>query len=87
MTTLTTPKTQSLVTPDQCASESSTNIFEAESSSIKCEINLLAAFALRGVAVHRLADGSFLACQHTFTRHCRNFEELAAFARQTGVTP
>lgn len=56
-------------------------------TSNKQEATMIAAFALRGVAVHRFADGSFLACQYTFTRHCRNLDELAAFARQTGVTP
>lgn len=48
---------------------------------------MIAALALRGVAVHRLAGGSFLASQCTFTRYCRNLDELATFARQTRVTP
>lgn len=40
---------------------------------------------MRGVAVHRLADGGYLACQWTHTRHCQDLRELAALARQMGV--
>lgn len=60
-------------------------IIGAAESLSKRETSLIAAFALRGVAVHRLADGGYICCQWTHTRHCLGLRELAAFARQMGV--
>lgn len=53
----------------------------------KRENTLVAQFALRGHAVHRLADGGFLVCRHGFVKHCPDLAALAGFARQTGVRP
>ncbi|MBA4263786.1 MAG: hypothetical protein C0453_01780 [Comamonadaceae bacterium] len=52
----------------------------------KREATLLAQFALRGHAVHRLADGGFLVCRHGYAKHCPDLAALAGFARQTGVS-
>ena len=51
----------------------------------KRETTLIARFALKGAAVHRLADGGFIVAQWGFTRHCADFASLVAFARQMGV--
>ena len=51
----------------------------------KRETTLIARFALKGAAVHRLADGGFLVAQWGLSRHCVDFASLMAFARQMGV--
>lgn len=51
----------------------------------KRETSLIARFALKGAAVHRLADGGFIVAQWGLSRHCVDFASLMAFARQMGV--
>lgn len=51
----------------------------------KRETTLIARFALKGAAVHRLADGGFIVAQLGLSRHCVDFASLMAFARQMGV--
>lgn len=51
----------------------------------KRETTLMARFALKGAAVHRLADGGFIVAQWGLSRHCVDFASLVAFARQMGV--
>ncbi len=51
----------------------------------KRETTLIAQFAMKGAAVHRLADGGFIVAQWGLTRHCADFAALAGFARQMGV--
>ena len=46
---------------------------------------LTAAFALRGHAVHELADGSFLVAKWGMVRACPSLDALQAFARQIGA--
>ena len=53
--------------------------------SLKRETTLIARFAMKGAAVHRLADGGFLVAQWGLSRHCVDFASLMAFARQMGV--
>jgi hypothetical protein len=47
--------------------------------------NVIAALALRGHAVHELADGGFITTRWGMARHCPGFTELKAFARQIGA--
>ena len=51
----------------------------------KRETSLIARFALKGAAVHRLADGGFIVAQWGLSRHCVDFASLVALARQMGV--
>ena len=51
----------------------------------KRETTLMARFAMKGAAVHRLADGGFIVAQWGLSRHCVDFASLMAFARQMGV--
>jgi hypothetical protein len=51
----------------------------------KRETTLMARFAMKGAAVHRLADGGFIVAQWGLTRHCADFAALVGFARQMGV--
>ncbi len=51
----------------------------------KIESTLLAEFALKGHATHRLAEGGYLVCKHGHAKHCPDLRGLAAFARQVGV--
>lgn len=53
--------------------------------SPKRETTLMARFAMKGAAVHRLADGGFIVAQWGLTRHCADFAALVGFARQMGV--
>ena len=53
--------------------------------SPKRETTLIARFAIKGAAVHRLADGGFIVAQWGLTRHCADFAALVGFARQMGV--
>ena len=53
--------------------------------SLKRETTLIARFAMKGAAVHRLADGGFIVAQWGLSRHCVDFASLVAFARQMGV--
>ena len=53
--------------------------------SLKRETTLIARFAMKGAAVHRLADGGFIVAQWGLSRHCVDFASLMAFARQMGV--
>lgn len=62
--------------------------YENTSSDIlgqKRETTLIARFAMKGAAVHRLADGGFIVAQWGLSRHCVDFASLMAFARQMGV--
>ena len=45
----------------------------------------MARFAMKGAAVHRLADGGFIVAQWGLPRHCADFAALVGFARQMGV--
>ena len=51
----------------------------------KRETTLIARFAMKGAAVHRLADGGFIVAQWGLSRHCVDFASLMGFARQMGV--
>ena len=51
----------------------------------KRETTLIARFAMKGAAVHRLADGGFIVAQWGLSRHCVDSASLMAFARQMGV--
>ena len=51
----------------------------------KRETTLLAQFAMKGAAVHSLADGGFIVAQWGLSRHCVDFASLVDFARQMGV--
>ena len=53
--------------------------------SPKRETTVIARFAMKGAAVHRLADGGFLVAQWGLSRHCADFAALVGFARQMGV--
>ena len=46
---------------------------------------MISAFALRGVAVHRLADSGCLACCWKLSRYCNDIHELTTFATKVGV--
>jgi hypothetical protein len=52
---------------------------------LKLESTLIAQFALRGHAVHRLEAGGYLVSWHNCSRHCLDLEALEAFARQVGA--
>ena len=77
----TTQKAQSPAATGLSANEN-TNI---EILDPKRETTLIARFALKGAAVHRLADGGFIVAQWGLSRHCVDFASLMAFARQMGV--
>ncbi len=51
----------------------------------KAEATLMAQLALAGHAVHRAADGGYLACRHGCIKFCRDLAELQAFARLVGA--
>ena len=77
----TTQKAQSPAATGLSANEiTSTNILDQ-----KRETTLMARFAMKGAAVHRLADGGFIVAQWGLSRHCVDFASLMAFARQMGV--
>ena len=77
----TTHKAQSPAATGLSAYENtSTNILDQ-----KRETTLMARFAMKGAAVHRLADGGFIVAQWGLSRHCVDFASLMAFARQMGV--
>lgn len=57
----------------------------AQATTSKREATIIAALALKGHAVHRLATGGFLVSRWTGTRHCQDVESLDAFARQVGA--
>ena len=77
----TTQKAQSPAATGLSANET-TNV---EILDPKRETTLIARFALKGAAVHRLADGGFIVAQWGLSRHCVDFASLVAFARQMGV--
>ena len=77
----TTQKAQCPAAPGLSANEN-TNV---EILDPKRETTLIARFALKGAAVHRLADGGFIVAQWGLSRHCVDFASLMAFARQMGV--
>ena len=77
----TTQKAQSPAATGLSANEN-TNV---EILDPKRETTLIARFALKGAAVHRLADGGFIVAQWGLSRHCVDFASLVAFARQMGV--
>lgn len=58
---------------------------EPASNATGREANVIAKMAAKGIAVHRLSGGGFLACQWGFARHCVDLASLVAFARQVGV--
>lgn len=51
----------------------------------KRETTLIARFAMKGAAVHRLADGGYVVAQWGMSRHCADFAALVGFSRQMGV--
>lgn len=51
----------------------------------KTEATLTAQLALAGHAVHRAADGGFLACRHGYIKFCRDLAELEKFAVLVGA--
>ena len=76
-----TQKAQSPVAAGLSANENtSTNILDQ-----KRETTLMARFAMKGAAVHRLADGGYVVAQWGMSRHCVDFAALVGFARQMGV--
>lgn len=77
----TTQKAQSPAATGLSANENT----NAEILDPKRETTLIARFALKGAAVHRLADGGFIVAQWGLSRHCVDFASLMAFARQMGV--
>lgn len=77
----TTQKAQSPAATGLSANEST----NTEILDPKRETTLIARFALKGAAVHRLADGGFIVAQWGLSRHCVDFASLMAFARQMGV--
>ena len=77
----TTHKAQSPAATGLSANENtSTNILDQ-----KRETTLMARFAMKGAAVHRLADGGYVVAQWGMYRHCVDFAALVGFARQMGV--
>ncbi|MBN9573740.1 MAG: hypothetical protein J0H16_07350 [Alicycliphilus denitrificans] len=78
----TTQKAQSPAATGLSANENSTpEILDAS----KREANLFARFALKGAAVHRLADGGYVVCQWSLSRAVPDLPALAAFGRMMGV--
>lgn len=51
----------------------------------KAEATLMAQLALAGHAVHRAADGGYLACRMGYIKFCRDLAELEKFARLVGA--
>ena len=51
----------------------------------KAEATLRAQLALAGHAVHRAADGGYLACRMGYIKFCRDLAELEKFARLVGA--
>lgn len=51
----------------------------------KREATLRAKLALRGHAVHRTVEGSYLVCRHGYVKHCTDLDALEAFARLVGA--
>ena len=51
----------------------------------KRETTVIARFAMKGAAVHRLADGGYIVCQWGLTRAVPDLPALAAFGRMMGV--
>lgn len=45
----------------------------------------IARLALAGHVVHKGTDGDYLVCKYGMTRWCKDFAELAAFAKKLGV--
>ena len=78
-------KAQSPVGAGQCANEKAdTAIVSQPLEQRKHEATLMARFALRGHAVHRVADG-YLVCRHGHVKHCADLNALEGFAVQVGV--
>jgi len=83
-------KKDTMQTTQKAQSPAATGLSAYENTSTdilgqKRETTLLARFALKGAAVHRLADGGFIVAQWGLSRHCVDFASLMAFARQMGV--
>ena len=77
----TTQKAQSPAATGLSAYENtSTNILDQ-----KRETTLMARFAIKGAAVHRLADGGYIVCQWGLSRAIPDLPALAAFGRMMGV--
>ena len=77
-------------TTQKAQSPAATGLSAKENTNVeildpKRETTLIARFALKGAAVHRLADGGFIVAQWGLSRHCVDFASLMAFARQMGV--
>lgn len=62
-----------------------TAILSADQVAGKTEATLIARFALRGFAVHRLAVGGYLVARWNLTRHCADLTELQDFAQKVGA--
>ena len=83
-------KKDTMQTTQKAQSPAATGLSANENINIeildpKRETSLIARFALKGAAVHRLADGGFIVAQWGLSRHCVDFASLLAFARQMGV--
>lgn len=53
----------------------------------KAQATLIAAFALKGFAVHTLSCGGYLVAKWDLSRHCPDLRALAEFARMVGARP
>lgn len=83
-------KKDTMQTTQKAQSPAATGLSANENTSTdilgqKRETTLIARFAMKGAAVHRLADGGFIVAQWGLSRHCVDFASLMAFARQMGV--
>lgn len=78
-------KAQSPVGAGQCANQKADNAIVGQPlEQRKRDVTLMARFALRGHAVHRVVDG-YLVCRHGYVKHCADLDSLEAFADQVGV--
>lgn len=66
--------------------ENTAEILPETADASKREQSLIAKFALCGHAVHRLADGGFLICRWSYSRHVPDYPALVGIARQMGVS-
>jgi hypothetical protein len=74
-----------LDTPEAATQKVEGSIVSAREQERKYEATLMARFALRGHAVHRMVEGGYMVCRQGYAKHCPTLEALQAFARQVGV--
>ena len=80
-------KCESPAATGQCANQTINNLDYATGTRPgKAFSTLLAQFALRGHAVHPLADGGYLVSKYGMTHHAPDLAGLQAFAARVGVT-